>query len=95
LEQPHNRYYYFAVKINKGESEMKKIIPILIVLVLLLIVGATTLIQAEPELIGISNLTDGELISGSFEIRGTVQNNGSISRVAVKIGGGSWKNADR
>lgn len=59
----------------------------------LIAIFTTTLIQATPETISITNITNGQQISGAFEIKGVVQNNGAISRVAVRMGAGPWENA--
>jgi hypothetical protein len=73
---------------------MKKIIRYFILFSLFTIILATSLIYASgPNMIGICNVTNGELKCGSFEMNGVILNNGQISRVAVKVGIGPWENA--
>lgn len=72
---------------------MKKFIQYVIVFSLLTWVLAASLIQAVPEMIGISNVTVGESKAGTFEIKGVILNDGQVSRVAVKAGIGPWENA--
>ncbi len=61
---------------------------------LFVLMGTFIIYAAGPELIGISNLTSGELKSGEFEINGIVLNNGQVDRVTVKAGIGPWVDAD-
>lgn len=73
---------------------MKKTIRYFILFSLFTIILATSLIFAStPDMIGISNLTNGESKSGSFEMKGVILNNGQVSRVAVKVGDGPWEDA--
>ncbi len=73
---------------------MKKTIRYFIIFSLFIIILAASLIYAStPDMIGISNLTNGELKSGSFEMKGVILNNGQASKVAVKVGTGPWEDA--
>jgi hypothetical protein len=73
---------------------MKKSIRNVILFFLFTIVFAASLIYASAsEMIGISNITNGESKSGSFEMAGVILNDGRVSRVAVKTGIGPWEDA--
>jgi hypothetical protein len=72
---------------------MKNLFRCLILFLLVFVMLVPSLIQAAPEIIGISNLTTGEPKAGPFEVKGVVLNDGQITRVAVKAGIGPWENA--
>jgi hypothetical protein len=54
---------------------------------------ATMIYASAPEMIGVSNLSNGEPKAGTFEIAGVTLHHGEVCRVAVKTGIGPWQDA--
>ncbi len=55
--------------------------------------GTPTPPDREP-LVDVTNLKDGAVIGGPFEIRGIAFDNGEIAKVEVRLGKGKWKDAN-
>lgn len=63
-----------------------------ILAVLLVLISAPTLGQGI--LLGISDLKAGDVKSGIFEVNGIAINDGTIDKIAVKVGSGPWETAN-
>ncbi len=60
-------------------------------LLLAVIWGVFVIHASNAEIIGIRNVTNGEVRAGVFELDGVVLDNGRINKVAVKVGLGPWE----